>query len=118
MKIDEFKSFVKNNPYLIKYVTDKKMTWQQFYEIYDLYGENDKIWNDFKDNSPSSTNTNSNLINTIKEIFGLVKGIDLNGVQKALTSLDKAIEAFKSFNSDSNSTNTYQERPKNKYFED
>ena len=115
MKISLFKDFVKNRPYLIKYVTDKKMTWQQFYEIYDLYGENDKIWDDFKD---SSTNTNnSNLVNTIKEIFGLVKGIDLNGVQKALTSLDKAIEAFKGFNNDNNSER-YQERPKNKYYED
>ena len=117
MKIDAFKNFVHNNPHLIKYVTNKKMTWQQFYEIYDLYGESDKIWDDFKDNATTTTTTNSNIVNTIKEIFGLFKGIDLNGVQKALTSLDKAIEAFKGFNS--NDTNsTYEERPKNKYFED
>ena len=118
MKIDEFKKFVKDNPHLVKYVTDKKMTWQQFFEIYDLYGKDDKIWNDFKDNATTSTTTNSNWVNTIKEIFGLVKGIDLNGVQKALTSLDKAIEAFKGFNSDNIARESYQERPKNKYFED
>lgn len=117
MKIDEFKKFVRNNPHLINYVKDKKMTWQQFYEIYDLYGESDKIWDDFKDNVTTTT-TNSNFINTIKEIFGLVKGIDLNSVQKALTSLDKAIEAFKGFNSDNTSTTAYEERPKNKFFED
>ena len=119
MKIDAFKNFVHNNPYLIKYVTNNKMTWQQFYEIYDLYGESDKIWNDFKDNATTSSSTNSSsIVNTIKEIFGLFKGIDLNGVQKALTSLDKAIEAFKGFNSSNNDTSNYEERPKNKYYED
>ena len=115
MKLDAFKTFIKNNPYLVNYVKNNKMTWQKFYEIYDLYGEDDSIWNDFKDNTTSS-NTN-NLGNTFKEIINLIKGIDLNEVRKALTSLDKAIEAFKGFNNNSD-TNTYEERPNNKYFED
>ena len=114
MKIDLFKKFVKNNPYLINYVKNDKMTWQKFYEIYDLYGEDDNIWNDFKNNTTNSTN---NIGNTFKEIVNLVKGIDLNSVQKALTSLDKAIEAFKEFNNNSNNY-SYEERPKNKYYED
>ena len=113
MKLDAFKKFVKNNPYLISYVKSDKMTWQKFYEIYDLYGEDDNIWNDFKNNE---TSTNSSISSTFKEIVNLVKGIDLNSVQKALTSLDKAIEAFKGFNS--NNINTYEERPNNKYYED
>ena len=113
MKKEEFKEFVKDNPYLIKYVTDKKMNWQQLFEIYDLYGKDDKIWDDFKDN----TETSPTWVNTIKEIVNLVKGIDLNNVRKALTSLDKAIEAFKGFNNEDNHE-IYEERPKNKYFED
>ena len=117
MKLDAFKNFVRNNPYLVKYVRENKMTWQKFYEIYDLYGEEDSIWNDFKDNSAFSTTNTSNIGNTFKEIVNLVKGIDLNSVQKALTSLDKAIEAFKGFNSNSN-TSTYEEKPKNKFLED
>ena len=114
MKLDAFKKFVKNNPYLVNYVKNDKMTWQKFYEIYDLYGEEDNIWNDFKNNT--DTNTNSSITTTLKEIVNLVKGIDLNSVRKALTSLDKAIEAFKGFNN--NDTKTYEERPNNKYFED
>ena len=113
MKLDEFKKFVKANPHLIKYVTDKKMTWQQFYEIYDLYGKDDNIWNDFKDNSSSD----NNIMNTIKNIVNLAKGIDLNSIRKALTTLDRAIETFKGLNDD-NDNNSYEERPKNKYFED
>jgi len=112
--IDEFKKFVRNNPYLVNYVRNNKMTWQKFYEIYDLYGEDDSIWNDFKNNTSNST---SNIGNTFKDIVNLVKGIDLNSVQKALTSLDKAIETFKGFSSN-NTNEIYEERPKNKYFED
>ena len=37
--VDNFKSFVKKNPNLISYVRNGNMTWQKFYEIYDLYGE-------------------------------------------------------------------------------
>ncbi len=112
---EEFKAFVRRNPEFIDYVKNNKMTWQQFYEIYDLYGENSSIWNSFKNKNNSS---NTNLVNTIKEFLGLFKGIDLNNVQKTLVSLDKAIEAFKGFNNGNNENNNYDERPKYKYFED
>ena len=118
MSLDSFKSFVRNRPYLINYVKSNKMTWQQFYEIYDLYGENDKIWDDFENNIPSNTTTDPSIINTIKSITNLIKGIDLKSIQKALTSLDKAIEAFKGFNNTQSDHEVYEERPSNKYFED
>ena len=38
-KKEEFKTFIKNNPGFIKYVNNGEMTWQKFYEMYDLYGE-------------------------------------------------------------------------------
>ena len=114
MKLESFKKFVRNNPYLINYVKNDKMTWQKFYEIYDLYGEDDSIWNDFKNNDTVNDN---NIINTFKSLTNLVKGIDLNSLQKALTSLDKAIETFKGLSSNDNKE-IYQERPINKYYED
>ena len=112
---EEFKLFVRRNPQFVDYVRNNKITWQQLYEIYDLYGENNDIWNSFKDNK---SNDNASLVNTVKDFFSLFKGIDLNGIQKTLTSLDKAIEAFKGFNSDNKTNNNYEERPKYKYFED
>lgn len=115
---EEFKKFVQKHPNLIDYVNNKKMTWQQFYEMYDLYGENNSIWNNFENNNSSKETSSIGLITAIKEFLGLFKGIDLNTVQKTLTSLDKAIEAFKGFNNNENVSNNYEERPKYKYFED
>ncbi len=115
MKVDEFKNFVRNNSYLVDYVTNKKMTWQQFYELYDLYGESDEIWNKFKN---SETINYTGIIPIIKEIYNYVKKVDLASVQKTLSSIDKAIEAFKGFNDNKENVNEYQERPKYKYFED
>ena len=77
MKNDEFKKFVRNNPQLINYVKSNQMTWQQFYEIYDLYGENDNIWNDFKNNS-SENNSDSNIINDSLKFIEFKKF--LNGI--------------------------------------
>ena len=116
---EEFKKFVQKNPHLASYVNNKKMTWQQFYEIYDLYGENNSIWDNFSNNQNINNNSsNVGFVNAIKEFLTIFKGIDLNTVQKTLNSLDKAIEAFKSLNNNDNINNTYEERPKYKYFED
>ena len=118
--MEDFKKFVRNHSNLASYVINKKMTWQQFYEIYDLYGENNSIWDNFKDNIDSDISSNNNspsLVNTFKDLISLFKGIDLKTVQKTLVSLDKAIEAFKGFNQE-NAVNNYEERPKYHYFED
>lgn len=110
---ESFKNFVRKNPQLAKYVENKKMTWQQFYEIYDLYGENNSIWDDFKDN----TNNKSNIVDVLKELIDLFKGIDLATVQKTLSSIDKAIEAFKGFKNDVKDNNVDDDN-QYKYFED
>ena len=114
MKKEEFKKFVRNHPNLVNYVKNNKMTWQQFYEIYDLYGEDNSIWNTFND---SDSKNNSNLANLIKDFMGLFKNIDVKSLQNTLTSLSKALDAFKDMGNASN-TNMYEERPKYKYFED
>lgn len=60
-KIDNFKLFVKNNPNLITYVKNNTMSWQKFYELYDLYGEDNNVWNEYlnKDTTVNTTKTES-----------------------------------------------------------
>jgi len=132
MQKERFKIFVRNHPVLVNHVRNKKMTWQQFYELYDLYGEDNGVWDTFLNDTSVNNNgerssvvtnnsTNPNLVNSLKDFMKLFKGIDLNTVQKALGSIDKAIETFKGIGlTDSNNSdrNTYEERPKYKYFED
>ena len=48
-KKDEFKEFIKSKPELVDLVKNKKYTWQDFYEVYDLYGNNDDVWNKYKE---------------------------------------------------------------------
>ena len=47
MSKESFKEFVKKNPRLIKYVKNNEMTWQKFYEIYDIYGEDKNAWSEY-----------------------------------------------------------------------
>ena len=44
---EEFKNFVRKKPELIKYVNNGSMTWQKFYEQWNLYGEDDKYWSEY-----------------------------------------------------------------------
>ena len=44
---EKFIEFVKNNPKLINYIKEKNGTWQELFEIYTIYGEDEKIWNKY-----------------------------------------------------------------------
>ena len=54
-KKDDFKTFVASKPNLASYVKDGSMTWQKFYELYDLYGENNSVWDDYSLTRNNST---------------------------------------------------------------
>mgnify|MGYP001030228419 CR=1 FL=1 len=47
-KLTNFKQFVKQNPSFIKFVKSNEMTWQKFYELYDLYGEESEVWDEYR----------------------------------------------------------------------
>jgi len=43
-KKSEFKKFLSGHPEILKYIKEKEMTFQDFYEIYDIYGEDANVW--------------------------------------------------------------------------
>ena len=92
-KIDNFKLFVKNNPNLITYVKNNTMSWQKFYELYDLYGEDNNVWNEYlnKDTTVNTTKTESKKSNKFSDILDMAKNLDTNKLQDGLSSVQKAI---------------------------
>ena len=121
---EKFKSFIRNNPNLINYVENGEYTWQKFYEMYDLYGENDSIWDKFKEIGDAKSVIDSITPKTtvgdtsLKDLFNMVKKIDLESVRKGAEGLQKAIALVQDIAKPSNPTNTYQARPLYQHFED
>ncbi len=122
MSKEEFKSFVRKNPSLIKYVNNNSMTWQKFYEMYDMYGESNDIWNNYLNatsNNIVKTNTLSSSENAFRELVNTVKTINLEKVQKGINSLQKTISLVQELGSSNNTTpKEYERRPIYKHFED
>ncbi len=123
--VDNFKSFVKKNPNLITYVRSGDMSWQKFYELYDLYGEDDSVWKDYitkNDNrstySNTSTKSSSNGF-SLSNIMEMAKNIDTNKLQDGITSMQKAISLLGDMlTHDKQESNTYTPRPIYRRFDD
>lgn len=121
-KIDNFKLFVKNNPNLITYVKNNTMSWQKFYELYDLYGEDNSVWNEYlnKDITVNSTKTESKKSSKFSDILDMAKNLDTNKLQDGISSVQKAIGLIgdilvKDKKSD---VSTYNPRPIYRRFDD
>lgn len=117
--IDNFKAFVKQNPSLVTYVKEGNMTWQKFYELYDLYGEDNNIWGTYlkKETPPKKNNTSKSSLTSIME---MAKNLDSDKLQDSITSIQKAISLFGDIILKDNKTpdNNYTPRPIYKKFDD
>ncbi|MBR2998015.1 MAG: hypothetical protein IKF37_02925 [Bacilli bacterium] len=112
MKKEEFKEFVKKNPILLKYVKSGNMTWQKFYEMYDMYGEDEKIWKDYFSDTTSSVASLG--------LFDFIKSLDFESIQNGVNSMQRVLSLLQDMSkkSTNNMTNNYTARPLYKHFED
>ena len=121
-KLDSFKEFVRNNSYLINYTKTGNKSWQDLYEIYDLYGEDTDAWNRYLNNDEKNTTTTNNTksSNYLEEMVRMAKNIDVDKVQEGITSLQKTLGLFGDlFTSKSNNnTKEYNPRPLYRRFDD
>ena len=83
-KIDSFKKFIYNHPEFIDEVRNNKTSWQSLYELYDLYGEDEKIWESYINNKSINFFSIKGLLNTIKNIDVSSLEENINNIQKAV----------------------------------
>lgn len=85
-KKDDFKRFIRTIPHIREDVINGRYSWQQLYEIYDIYGEDDKFWNVYK---KSNIDLNS--------VVQLIKNIDLDALSKSFEGINKILEIIDGF---------------------
>lgn len=125
-KIDDFKLFVRANPFLITYIRDGKKTWQELYELYDICGDDEESWNKYlEENSTSTEDKNNKTSSTssfsehVEELVNMAKRVDVDKVQEGITSLQKTLTLFGDlFTNKGNNSQGYNPRPLYRRFED
>lgn len=115
MSLENFKVFVRDKPTLADWVKSGDMSWQDFYNLYQLYGPNNSIWNKYLIN-------NSNPI-TLKDLIDNIRNIDMTEVQNSISSLQKGIGYIQELINSKEGDNTvkrtsYESRPLYRYFDD
>ena len=113
MSKEQFKKFVRLHPELINYVNNNKMTWQKFYDMYDFYGEDYNVWSPYINNS-------SNKKDSVKELFQMIRSVDLDSVQKGISGMQKAIGLIQDLGIGVGSKNNvvHEAKPMYQYFDD
>lgn len=121
MSKDSFKLFVRKHPELIKYVNNNQMTWQKFYDMYALYGEEDKeAWKDY---FTAKSSGSSSVKKEFKwnDVIQYIKNVDMESVQKGISGIEKAISFIQDLGLVKNPVSyndNYEPRPMYKRFED
>lgn len=109
---EEFKTFVRSNPNLIKYVRDGSKTWQDFYEIFNLYGSNNSAWDEYLNVVDSSSKS--------LDLLSWIKAIDIDSIQNGVASIQRVLGVVQEMSdkNDISQKEEYSPRPLYKHFED
>ena len=115
MSKETFKIFAQKHPELASVVLEGKTSWQKLYEIYDIYGENNTIWNNYLNQSRSQPIDFS----SFKELFNTFKNVDMDTLQKGVSNIQKTITLIQELGTNkTKELAEYSPRPLYKYFED
>ena len=95
-KLEEFKLFVKDKPYLANKVKDGIFSWQTLYETYDLFGpEHEFFLDDSKKESISDTEEKDE--NSINKLFTQLKKVDTKKISDGLENVKKIVGLIDDF---------------------
>lgn len=125
-KKDEFKQFVSNHPSLVSVVKNKTHSWQDLFEVYDLYGNDESLWDRYinnKDINQTASKAGSDKASSLSELTKLFKNINIDNVQKYIDTAQKAIGVIQDLTGSGAAADLVSKgpsvaRPINKIFED
>lgn len=120
---EKFKEFVRTKPELIKYVSSGKETWQSLFEIWSLYGSDDKVWNNYSslDVKEEKKEVKKEETFSFQSLMDSVKKLDMDSVKKGIGNVQKAIELLQGLTTKGSTVaqaSTYTPRQLFKKFED
>jgi len=93
-KLDEFKEFIKDKPFLREKVNNKETTWQSLYETYDLFGKDADV---FKEDKISGNNVRNNSNNGNNSILKMLEGVNLDKISENLEGMKKILGVLGEF---------------------
>ena len=100
-KLEEFKTFIKDKPYLANKVKDGTFSWQTLYETYDLFGKEHEF---FKDDSKVEENENVenedraiNSGDTINKVLKQLQKVYTKKISDGLDNVKKIIGLIDEF---------------------
>ena len=82
-KKENFKEFISNHPELLNYIKNKEMTFQDFFEIYDIYGEDEATWSKYFKEPGDDLR--------IKELSKVLKNINMDSIEHHVNNAQKVI---------------------------
>lgn len=101
MSKENFIRFVKANPSLVDYVKKNNSTWQNLYEVYELYGEDESVWSKYLSTKDSS----------ISELVTLIKSVNLESVRKVVDGLQRTISLVQEIGGKEDIVKPYERSP-------
>lgn len=115
MSKESFKEFVKKNPKLVTYVNSGEMNWQKFYEMYDMYGEENEVWTSYLKPPTKEKETPSKT-----DFMDYFKNINLDSVQESIASIQRVLGVIGDLavTKDTEPKPTYEPKPIYKHFDD
>lgn len=93
-KLEEFKEFIKDKPFLREKVNNKETTWQSLYEEYDLFGKDADV---FKDSNGKVKNDNSARNSGSSSILKMLEGVNLDKINENLEGMKKILGVLGEF---------------------
>ena len=83
-KIEDFKKFMYDHPEFVDYAKSNNISFQTYFELYDIYGEDESVWKKYTAKSVVDGINVKTLLNTIKNI-------NLDSLEENISSIQKAV---------------------------